>query len=128
MNRYLVGTGMIAATIAIVYAGASRAEDGLLKGTGLLCDTQAQVEQFVDVSKKVGDDAAIRQINATKPVCAVGSAIFYRHEAVKHWQDSKGAFVIVRITVMAVASSQGVWQRVPPGDQFTIFPDTDVPA
>lgn len=126
MNRYLAGIGMIGATALIVWAGSARA-DGLFKNTGLLCDTQAQVEQFIESSKADGDEAAIKKINAEKPVCAVGSVVFERHEDVKHWRDGKGAFVITRITVVAVLI-QGVWGRVAPEDQFTIFQDTDTPT
>ena len=121
--------GVIAAAVSVVLAGAitwtaaqeiQEAPDARY-GSGLICDTAEQAEQFIALTKTKGDlSAAIAAVNSAAgnpQACGVATIRFVGEEEVQQ----AGTFKIVRVLV--VGFNDGVkWFPVqPPHFQFTIF-------
>jgi len=90
-------------------------------GTGLICDTQAQVEQFVALSNEgVATEAAVERINAGTNGCAVLAVAYIRGDRVGEVRTKQGLAEVVHIIVVGVNVGMG-WVRGPPLAQFTLF-------
>jgi hypothetical protein len=87
-------------------------------GTGVVCDTEAQLQRVIAAGPK-GTDAAISAINDEAPrACGIVPVIYVEradHETVR---NPHGTFRIVEIIVVGLALKEGV-QPVPPLAQFT---------
>lgn len=100
-------------------------------GTGLLCDTAAQVEEVVALSTQTRNFAAsVAAVNAKASgetnACAVASVAYIRGETVKTAiRTPDGPRDIVKITVvgavLGVEQGVGIVRPVPPQDQYTLF-------
>jgi hypothetical protein len=90
-------------------------------GTGLICDTAEQVEQFVALTKTEGDlSAAIEAVNSAvgnPQACGVATIRFVAEEEVQH----AGTFKIVRVLVVGFNDGEKWFPVQPPHFQFTIF-------
>ena len=90
-------------------------------GTGLICDTKAQVEQFVKLSNEgVANEAAIGRINADGQGCAILSVAYLRGDKVGEIRTKSGGAEIFAIVVVGVNPGMG-WIRGAPLPQFTLF-------
>lgn len=122
------GGAIIGLVLGLALAvGTACAEQPPEIGTGLLCDTPAQVEQYLDlVNQGATGQAALAVVNENKtPVaCAVAPVAFIREEAIKE-KTVKGQVVeITKVTVIGgVQQVEGVniIQHVPPTPQYTMF-------
>jgi hypothetical protein len=87
-------------------------------GTGVVCDTEAQVQRVIAAGPKA-TDTAISAINDEAPrACGIVPVIYVEradHETVRNLH---GTFRIVEIIVVGLALEKGV-QAVPPMAQFT---------
>jgi hypothetical protein len=91
-------------------------------GKSLVCDTQGQVERFVDLF--AGDaSAAIRVVNAeahNPSACAIANVAYMRGGSIGMARHGDNAFEIVRILVIGIATEGGV-RPISPGAYFTLF-------
>lgn len=110
---------LLLVAIAVTFPVAVVAQD-VEVGTGLICDTQAQVERFVS-DFNGNPDAAITAINGESPnACGVVSVAFVRGQEVSTVRNAQGTFKVTEILVVGVVTPMG-FQAVPPLPQFTIF-------
>lgn len=87
------------------------------QGRGLVCDTQAQVEKFLEVADQ---PTALQQVNADDPTaCGVLPVVFIEGKEVSRITTKHGTFRVVSILVIAVITPNGP-QRIPPMPQFTL--------
>jgi hypothetical protein len=115
--------GVIAVAVSAVFAGAiswataQEAHDG----TGLVCDTAEQVEQFLALSKTENDlSAVIEAVNtaAGNPqACGLAKIRFVAEEEVQQ----TGTFKILRVLVVGFNDGEKWFAVEPPHLQFTIF-------
>jgi hypothetical protein len=90
-------------------------------GTGLICDTKPQVEQFLSLQKSgVPTETAIEEINQGGNACAIASVAYLRHERVGEAPARQGRVEIVRVTIVGVFNGL-FWIRGNHFPQFTIF-------
>jgi hypothetical protein len=90
-------------------------------GTGLICDTEEQVEQFIArIGTESDVSAAIDAVNAAAgnpSACAVAEIQFVAEEEVRHI----GTFRIVRVLVVGLNDGEKWFAVQPPHFQFSIF-------
>jgi hypothetical protein len=102
---------------AITWATAQEARHG----TGLICDTAEQVEQFVALTKTESDlSAVIEAVNTAvgnPQACGVATIRFVGEEQVQQ----TGTFKIVRVLVVGFNDGEKWFAVQPPHFQFTIF-------
>jgi hypothetical protein len=121
--------GLIALAASVVFttslalaAGAPAAESPPPRAaTGLICNTEAQVEQFIEFTKTEGDmSAAIEAVNAAvgdPQACGLAKIRFVAGEDVRQ----TGTFKIARVLVVGFNDGE-TWRAIqPPYFQFTIF-------
>lgn len=90
-------------------------------GTGIICDTPQQTEQYVSLAAaKVSNSEAIQQINGTTHACGIISVAYLRGAEVSRVRNSAGTFVVVGILVIAADIGMGL-QPVTPLMQYTVF-------
>lgn len=93
-------------------------------GTGILCDTKAQAEQFVAFVNELKDnDAALQQVNDEAKqanACAVATVAYIVLGEAGTVQSKDGLLSIVSILVVG-APVNGRWQQVQPAPQFTLL-------
>lgn len=104
-------------------------------GTGLICNTAAQIEEYVvaagEAKSQMGNApareiiaAALAAVNAKHQdepnACGAGSIAYMRGKTVKVIDTPSGPREIAEIIVVGAASSQGV-RSLPPTKQFTMF-------
>jgi hypothetical protein len=91
-------------------------------GTGLVCDTQAQVKRFVALF--TGDaHSAIRVVNAEEQnpsACVVRNVAYMRGIRVDLARHGDNAFEIVRILVVGIKGDAGI-VPVEPSVHFSLF-------
>lgn len=103
---------VIATILTINRAKAQTAE----QGTGLSCDTVAQIVQYTKVYK--GDvHEALAIVNKDEIACALVTIAFIRGEEVAKAVDIHGGISIVQVIVIG-AYENGVWKRLTPAVQF----------
>src|SRR5580765_7119129 len=103
--------------LSILVVSRAQAHD-LEEGTGVVCDTQAQILEF---ASRNATPEAIQQINVSKTVCALVSVRYYRGEEVARTSANNKALQLVKILVVAV-NFHGVWGEIKPDVQYTLFP------
>jgi hypothetical protein len=90
-------------------------------GTGLICDTEAQVEQFIALSRTEADlSAAIEAVNTavgSPQACGLAKIHFVGEEEVRQM----GTFKIVRVLIVGFNDGETWFEVQPPHFQFTIF-------
>lgn len=88
-------------------------------GTGIICDTQKQVERFV--SEFTTTEATLQAINADNTnACGVLPVAYIRGEKVSQVRNTKGTYDVVAIIVVGVVTQIGL-QHTPPMHQYTLF-------
>jgi hypothetical protein len=111
----------LAALLAAHVCASAQASDYEV-GQSLVCDTQGQVERFVDLF--AGDaSAAIRVVNdeAHDPsACAIANVAYMRGTSIGMARHGDNAFEIVRILVIGVATEEGI-RPVRPNAYFSLF-------
>lgn len=102
------------ASIALFLAlFATNAKAHPISGRGVVCDTAAQVEEYITLK---GGDAALAAINAKeKNACALLLVAFEKGSVIK----TIGSKEITEILV--VAWNDGVWHELIPMMQYTVF-------
>jgi len=105
---------------AFVVSGAKAREIEL--GTGVVCDTQAQIERFAQLSDNSGElEAKLHTINADAPyACALMEVAYYRGKS--HGQLHTAAGTVEVVEILVVGFKYGTWNQLTPTIQWTIFP------
>ena len=97
-----VRVGLLLAGISLTLClGILYARSDVLIGTGLVCDTQTQAEQYVE--KWTGDsDATLKLVNdaAGPNSCLIATVVFTDPKQVSLRRNSQGLFEITEITVL----------------------------
>lgn len=115
-------TILVLAIIALGLTCASSAGAGEIEsGTGLICDSKEQVEQFLKLQNSgTSSEAAIEEINGDTNACAIASVAYARVETAGSARSRQGMVNIVLITIVAVHNG-AFWVRGPPFAQYTMF-------
>lgn len=94
---------------------------GIETGTGIVCNTAAQVEETIALWDSLGS-RAIAKVNhdALSSACSVIGVAYYRGKTVKTVRNSEGKFDIVEITVVGSETPFGI-MPLNPAIQFTTF-------
>src|SRR5262249_29804227 len=88
-------------------------------GTGVLCDSRAQIEKIAAVDAEV---SAVQTINASEPkACAYAEVGFIRGASYGQVHLSKHTFEVVEVLVLGF-TAQGEWRQLSPMIQRTLFP------
>jgi hypothetical protein len=89
-------------------------------GAGLICDTQAQIGEYVKQTTHLNNrEAALEMVNkATPKACGIVSFAFIGGKVVDTVQTPKGLYDVVESTV--VAGFDGQWRPIPPTEQYTL--------
>jgi hypothetical protein len=117
----LLATGAIS-TAALAQQNTAL-EDGnkIQVGTGVICDTQDEAQEFVRIMSEHDAGAALQEINgkASSPMaCGMATVAFRTGKCLGEIRTSKGSFDIYQIEVVAGAVD-GSWHVVPNRTQFT---------
>jgi hypothetical protein len=91
-------------------------------GTALLCDTQRQVERYVELFNGK-EQSAINAVNAEEQnptACALETVAFMRGPDFETARNKESAFQIVRILVVAVETPSGL-RSTRPSAYFSAF-------
>jgi hypothetical protein len=117
----LLATGAIS-TAALAQQNTAL-EDGnkIQVGTGVICDTQDEAQEFVRIMSEHDAGAALQEINgkASSPMaCGMATVAFRTGKSLGEIRTSKGSFDIYQIEVVAGAVD-GSWRVVPNRTQFT---------
>lgn len=90
-------------------------------GTGVICDTQDEAQEFVRIMSEHDAGSALQEINgkASNPMaCGMATVAFRTGKSLGEIRTSKGSFDIYQIEVVAGAVD-GSWHVVPNRTQFT---------
>jgi len=91
--------------------------------TRLVCDTQKQVERFVEIFK--GDvDVAVRSVNAESegpPACDMVTVAYVPLDEVSVVEGPKGKFRVLQIIMLGVFTDEG-FLFIVPQTYFTMLP------
>ena len=89
-------------------------------GTGLICDTWAQISEYVKQATHLNNrEAALEVVNKTAPkACGIAAVAFISNKVVSTVRTPKGLYDIAEITV--VAGFDGQWHPIPPTEQYTL--------
>lgn len=109
---------------AFVAAGAKAHE--LEEGTGMLCDTQVQIERFAALEAKP-EAAQLINADANKNVCVMANVRYIRGREVSRVRVPNRTMQIVEILVVQV-NVMGAWATIPPDIQYTIYHVDEVGA
>lgn len=97
------------------FSGARAAE--VQQGKGLICDTQAQVEKYVQIADQAD---ALQKVNADSPTaCAIVNMVYVEGAEVSRVSNAEGCFRVVNVLVVGVVTPQGI-QRVAPLEQYIL--------
>jgi hypothetical protein len=105
---------LVAATITLA---APRAED-IHRGTGLICDTVEQIDEFIKADD-AGEDA-MQTVNATAMVCGRGQVAYVKGQKLKEVATKHGVLEVVEITVVGIAFN-GRFGPIAPFKQVAVF-------
>lgn len=101
--------------LAFSLSGARAAE--VHQGQGIACDTQAQVEKYVQIADQAD---ALHQVNAEKPTaCAILNIMFIEGAEVSRVSNAQGFYRVINVLVIGVVLPQGV-RQVPPLEQYIL--------
>lgn len=94
------------------------------QGTGLVCDTAEQVEEWVTLHNTgMKNPEVFAEINKDKDVCMVLTAAFYRGTTVKRVTADGLVYEIAPILVIGIFTGQ--WVQVSSNQIFSIFRSKD---
>ena len=92
-------------------------------GTALLCDTQRQVERYVELFNGKEEESAINAVNAEEQnptACVFETVAFMRGPELGTARNKESAFQIVRILVVGVETPSGL-RSTRPSAYFSAF-------
>jgi hypothetical protein len=95
--------------------------DQVQVGTGVICDTQAEVTDFVNMMGDRDPGNALQTINSRSQspmACGMATVAFRAGKSLGEVRTSKGSFNIVEIEIVAGAVD-GSWQMIPRRTQYT---------
>jgi hypothetical protein len=105
-------------TASAVLAGNDREEGARAQvevGTGIVCDTQRQMERFVALFR--GEvDAAVKAVNAEEGdpnACIVGTIAYVRGPDIATARTQDATFQIVRVLVVGILTEAGFRATIP---------------
>jgi hypothetical protein len=117
----LLATGAIS-TATLAQENTALEDGGKIQvGTGVICDTQDEAQEFVRIMSEHDAGAALQQVNgrASNPMaCGMATVAFRTGKSLGEMRTSKGSFNIYQIEVVAGAVD-GSWHVVPSRTQFT---------
>ena len=125
----------VAAALALLAAGAisaARADDVSLEpnsekihvGSGVICDTQDEVTNFVRLMSENDPSGALQRVNreaSTPMACGMATVAFRAGKHLGEVHTDKGTYNIMEIEIVA-GSVNGNWQMVPRRTQYTAIP------
>ena len=125
----------VAAALALLAAGAisaARADDVSLEpnsekihvGSGVICDTQDEVTNFVRLMSENDPSGALQRVNreaSTPMACGMATVAFRAGKHLGEVHTDKGTYNIMEIEIVA-GSVNGSWQMVPRRTQYTAIP------
>lgn len=89
----------------------------LEEGTGVICDTAAQVEEFTSLGATADD---LKFVNVSKTVCALIGVHYFLGREMKRVRFDNHTYQIVEILVVEIEMQHG-WGKIPPEIQYTFF-------
>jgi len=124
-----------AVAIALLAAGAfstARADEVSLEpntdrihvGSGVICDTQDEVTNFVRLMSEGDAGGALQKVNraSSAPMaCGMATVAFRAGKSLGEVHTDKGTYNIMEIEIVA-GSVNGNWQMVPRRTQYTAVP------
>jgi len=124
-----------AVALALLAAGAictARADDVSLEpngekihvGSGVICDTQDEVTNFVRLMSDSDPSGALQRVNREAPTpmaCGMATVAFRAGKHLGEVHTDKGTYNIMEIEIVA-GSVNGNWQMVPQRTQYTAIP------
>jgi hypothetical protein len=117
----LLATGAIS-TATLAHENTALEDGGKIQvGTGVICDTQDEAQEFVRIMSEHDAGAALQQVNgraASPMACGMATVAFRTGKSLGEMRTSKGSFNIYQIEVVAGAVD-GSWHAVPSRTQFT---------
>jgi hypothetical protein len=88
-------------------------------GTGVLCDSRAQIERVAALGAKA---SSVQTINASEPkACTYAEVQFIRGASYGQVRLSRHTFEVVEVLVLGF-KSEGEWRQLSPMVQWTLFP------
>jgi hypothetical protein len=84
-------------------------------GTGIVCDTQKQMERFVALFREDAE-AAVKAVNAEEGdpnACVVGTIAYVRGPDIATARTQSATFQIVRVLVIGIFTEAGLRATVP---------------
>jgi len=113
---------------AVILFGVPAQAQEVELGSGLICDTQNQVERFVALYN--GDaQAAAEAVNAEMhdpTACGFANMAFVRGRQLAIARNKDRTFDIVQILVVGVANEAGGVQTVTPAAFYSLFPVEEI--
>jgi hypothetical protein len=109
---------VVLGTAPAVLAGNTREEGAQAQvevGTGILCDTQKQMERFVALFQ-ADAEAAVNAVNAEEDdpnACAVGTMAYVRGPEIATVRTQNATFKIFRVLVVGMFTDSGLRATVP---------------
>ena len=98
--------------------------DRIHVGSGVICDTQDEVTNFVRLMSEHDPSGALQKVNqeaATPMACGMATIAFRSGKNLGEVHTDKGTFNIMEIEIVA-GSVNGNWQMVPRRTQYTAIP------
>ena len=102
------------ALLSVLLCFSARAQEVEI-GTGIVCDTQKQMERFVTLYHGEAD-AAVKAVNAEEDdpsACVVGTLAYVRGPDVATARTPDATFQIVRVLVVGILTEAGFQATVP---------------
>ena len=103
---------------ALVLSPTTLRADEVRQGSGIICDTIEQIDEFIKADDE-GKDPMLA-VNAKTPVCGRGQLAYVKGQKLKDILSKHGVFEVVEIIVVGVVFN-GRLDAVTPFKQITVF-------
>jgi hypothetical protein len=128
--------GLLLLTLLALSADASAQQAPKLRvGYAILCDTQKEVERYVELAHRgVKDTVAIPQVNKEFPTPSGGPAcsalyfVYHRSETVITFEKNEGTYSVLRVDVFGFPDYTGYWTPIDAIERFTVWFDPAEPV
>ena len=120
-HSLMLGAAVVALAVPMSGAAEQKQDSDLQVGTGMICDTQRQIERLA-VLLDNGPQEAAMTVNAEEKdpnACGYATIAYMQGSPISTTRSKQGAFNIVRITVVGVGTPQG-FQVVSPIGYFSL--------
>jgi len=114
----LAGIAVVGYSITFTTLASRAFGNELEEDTGVICDTQSQIERYVWLGQS---PQAIKIINEATNACAFVNAPFIRGSEVNRVFAGDKVFQVVEILIVE-ANMHGGWTAIKPQIQYTLFP------